>query len=58
MLFSGDEVSSFHTGLSYEVSEVGLLQTRRVPAERLLVLQLYLHMQVHTHLHMYIYIHA
>ena len=55
MLFSGDEVSSFHTGLSYEVSEVGLLQTRRVPAERLLVLQLYLHMQVHIYTCIYMH---
>lgn len=31
----GDVVSSFHTGLSYEVAEVGLLQTRRVPTQRL-----------------------
>jgi elongation factor 4 len=31
----GDEVSSYHTGLSYEVAEVGLLQTKRVPIPRL-----------------------
>ena len=32
---SGDAVSSSHTGLSYEVAEVGLLQIKRVPTDRL-----------------------
>jgi translation elongation factor EF-4 len=31
----GDEVSSLHTGLNYEVAEVGILQTKRVSMQRL-----------------------
>ena len=32
---AGDEVSSSQTGLSYDVAEVGILQTKRVPTPRL-----------------------
>ncbi len=31
----GDEVTSSNTGISYEVAELGLLQTKQIPQERL-----------------------
>lgn len=32
---TGDDVTSCHTGNTYEVAELGLLQTKRVPQNKL-----------------------